>query len=184
MKSMGKMWMVIVSVTLLGWMTAAAGTGGMMNDKMETGSPGMMGDKMNDTAKGVQDAKMDAKDGAMMDDKEMTDKSKMPARKAMLKGSDGHHAAGTVTIGTGMNNKTTLTLSNIKVDKVPDGYVYLTKDADRMHGVVLGELKQFSGSVSFDLPAGVMAEDYDSVVIWCKKFDVEIGRAYFNKETM
>ena len=46
-----------------------------------------------------------------------------------------------------------LTLSDIKVDKVPGGYVYLTKNADRMHGVELGMLKQFSGTVSFDLPA-------------------------------
>lgn len=167
MKSIVKMWIVIAGITLLGWMTAGAGTGGMADDTMETRSPAMMGDKM------------DAEKGTMNEDKSM-----MSVRKAMLKGSDGHHAAGTVTFGTGMNDKAMLILSNIKVDKIPDGYVYLTKDADRMHGVVLGELKQFSGTVSFDLPAGVMVEDYDSVVIWCKKFNMEIGRAYFEHEKM
>jgi hypothetical protein len=77
-----------------------------------------------------------------------------------------------------------LTLSDIEVDKVPDGYVYLTKNADRMHGVALGMLKQFSGTVSFDLPAGVNPKNYDSVVIWCKQFNVEIGRAYLSKKMM
>jgi len=144
----------------------------------------MMDDKMDDKSKGMMDDKMDNKGGAMTDDKAMMDKSKMPAREAMLEGSDGHHAAGKVTIGMGMNNQQILTLSEIKVDKVPDGYVYLARDADRMHSVTLGKLKQFSGTVSFDLPAGVNPEEYDSVVIWCKKFNVEIGRAYFHKKTM
>ncbi len=96
----------------------------------------------------------------------------------MFMGSEGHHAAGKATIGMGMMNRSVLTLSNIKVDKVPDGYVYLTKNADHMHGVELGKLNQFTGTVSFDIPAGVNSDDFDSVVIWCKKFNVEIGRAY------
>ncbi len=101
----------------------------------------------------------------------------------MLMGSAGHHAAGKVSFGMAMN-KHVLILSDIKVDKVPDGYVYLTQKADRMHGVEVGLLKQFSGTVSFDLPAGVNPDDYDSVVIWCKQFKVEIGRAYFSKKMM
>jgi len=121
----------------------------------------------------MSDKKMDAGMQSTMDDK-MND---------MLMGSDGHHASGKVAFGMDMN-KHVLTLSDIKVDKVPDGYVYLTKKADRMHGVELGMLKQFSGTVSFVLPAGVNPDDYDSVVIWCKKFNVEIGRAYFSKKMM
>ena len=95
----------------------------------------------------------------------------------MLMGSDGHHAAGKVSLGMGMSNNYKLTLSDIKVDKVPDGYVYLTKNGDRMHAVVLGTLKQFSGTVFYELPAGVNPEEYDTLLIWCKKFNVEIGRA-------
>jgi hypothetical protein len=122
----------------------------------------------------MMDKKMDSAMGGQMD-------SKMDS---MLYGSDGHHASGRVSFSMGMNNKQVLTLSDIKVDKVPDGYVYLTKKADRMHGVELGMLKQFSGTVSFDLPAGVNPDDYDGVVIWCKKFKVEIGRAYFPQKMM
>jgi len=149
MKMMRNTWIAVVSVALLGWVVACAGTNDMMDKKMDAGMQSTMDDNRND----------------------------------MLMGSDGHHASGKAAFGMDMN-KHVLILSDIKVDKVPDGYVYLTQNADRMHGVALGMLKQFSGTVSFDLPAGVNPDDYDSVVIWCKQFNVEIGRAYFSKKMM
>ena len=106
------------------------------------------------------------------------------AMNGMLAGSGGHHAAGRVTIAGGMGSPSVLTLSDIDIDKVPDGYVYLTKEGDWMHGVELGRLHQFSGTVSFDVPPGVNPDDFDTVVIWCKKFNVEIGRAALPKKMM
>ena len=150
MKIMRYLGIAMLSLAMLGWVAACAGTNGMMDKEMDSDMHGQMA----------------------------------PKADGMLAGSDGHHAAGKVAFGMGMNNKHILTLSNIKVDKVPDGYVYLTKNGDRMHGVELGMLKQFTGTVSFDLPAGVNPDDYDSVVIWCKKFNVEIGRAYLPKKMM
>lgn len=102
----------------------------------------------------------------------------------MLMGSGGHHAVGRVAFGMGMGGRHTLTLSDIDIDKVPDGYVYLTRGGDWMHGVAVGMLKQFSGSVSFDLPMGVDPANYDTVVVWCRKFKVEIGRAHYTKKMM
>ncbi len=134
---------MILSMALLGWVAACAGTDGMMDKKMGSDMSGNM-DTPTDT---------------------------------MLVGSGGHHAAGKVTLARGMNNNYQLTLSDIKVDKVPDGYVYLTRNGDRMHAVVLGTLKQFSGTVSYEVPAGVNPDDFDTLLIWCKKFKVEIGRA-------
>ena len=154
MKIMRHLGIMLLSLSLLGWLAACSGTNGMRDKKMDSDMGGQMDSKM--------ESKMDS----------------------MLSGSDGHHASGKVSFAMGMNNKHVLTLSDIKVDKVPDGYVYLTKNADRMHGVELGMLKQFSGTVSFDLPDGVNPDDYDSVVIWCKKFSVEIGRAYFPQKMM
>ena len=154
MKIMRHLGITVLSLSLLGWVAACAGTTPMMDKGMTSDMGGQMDSKM--------ESKMDS----------------------MLYGSDGHLASGTISFAMGMNNRQVLTLSDIKVDKVPDGYVYLTKNANRMHGVELGKLKQFSGTVSFDLPAGVNPDDYDSVVIWCKKFNVEIGRAYFHKKMM
>jgi hypothetical protein len=154
MKIMRHLGITVLGLSLLGWVAACGGTNGMTEQKMGSGMGGQMDSKM--------ESKMDS----------------------MLSGTDGHQASGKVSFGMVMNNMHVLTLSDIKVDKVPDGYVYLTKNADRMHGVQLGRLKQFSGTVSFDLPAGVNPDDYDSVVIWCKKFKVEIGRAYFSQKMM
>ncbi|MEK7748340.1 MAG: DM13 domain-containing protein [Nitrospirota bacterium] len=100
---------------------------------------------------------------------------------AMLMSAKGHHAAGKVVLTQDQNGKSMLMLNNIKVDRVPDGRVYLAKDADYTKGVELGTLKQFSGNVAFAIPSGVNPHDYNSVVIWCERFSVEIGHALFEK---
>lgn len=104
-------------------------------------------------------------------------------RTGELTGTGGHHAAGTVVLSTG-DNGAVLTLSDLKVDKVPDGRVYLAKDADLRQGVELGKLKQFSGTVSYPVPPGIDPGAFNSVVIWCEKFSVEIGRATLAGEKM
>ena len=120
------------------------------------------------------------KEEPMMDDKSMMDKK----ADGMLMGSKGHMAAGKAEITEGMGGKTVLKLSNIKVDKVPDGYVYLTRGGDHMNGVALGMLEQFTGTVEFPIPMGVDPHAYDSVVIWCRKFNVEIGKAWLPGKMM
>ena len=114
----------------------------------------------------------------------MMEKPMNTAMEGMLVGSEGHHAAGKVTIDKGMGSQSVLTLSDINIDKVPDGYVYLARGSDLMNGVELGRLNQFSGTVSFELPPGVNTDDFDRVVVWCKKFKTEIGRATLPKKMM
>jgi hypothetical protein len=122
----------------------------------------------------------------MKDEGDMMNDSSMMEKKAdgMFMGSDGHMAAGKAEIGEGMGGKTVLTLTDIHVDKVPDGYVYLTKGGDHMNGVSLGKLEQFTGTVEYPIPMGVDPHAYDTVVIWCRQFNVEIGRAYLPKKMM
>ena len=93
-------------------------------------------------------------------------------RVGMLTGAGGHGAEGSVDL-----KGHSLTLSNITVDKVPDGRVYLANDANYESSVELGTLKQFSGTVNFSIPNNVNPDEYNSVLIWCKKFSVEIGHA-------
>lgn len=102
-------------------------------------------------------------------------------RMAKLTGAVGHNASGTVAIMKGTHATAVLTFMDMTVDRVPDGRVYLAKNGDYTKGVELGRLTQFSGAVTFPIPASVIPEDYDSVVIWCKKFNVEIGHAFFEK---
>ncbi len=125
-------------------------------------------------------AEMMEKDKGMMQDKKMMGGE----MTGMLMGAKDHHASGTVALINDMGGHTMLRLDNLKVDKVPDGHVYLAKDGDYTKGVELGKLTQFSGTVQYAIPANVNPADYNSVVIWCKKFSVEIGRAMFESGAM
>ncbi len=121
------------------------------------------------------------KDKGMMEDKGMMKDTEMmgPGMSGMLTGAKDHHASGTASVAKDGNGHPVLRLDNLAVDKVPDGRVYLAKGGDYTKGVELGKLTQFSGTVQYAIPANVNPADYDSVVIWCKKFSVKIGHAMF-----
>jgi hypothetical protein len=125
-------------------------------------------------------ADMMEKDKGMMQDKGMMDGQ----MTGMLTGAKDHHASGTVALTKDMGGHTVLRLENLTVDKVPDGHVYLAKDSDYATGAELGKLTTFSGTVEFPIPPGVNPSDYNSVVIWCKKFSVEIGHAMLDTGVM
>lgn len=97
-------------------------------------------------------------------------------RTGTLTGAADHHAAGTIVLTAG-DSGAVLTLQEVAVDEVPDGRVYLAKDGDHRKGIEVGKLTRFSGTVSYPLPQGVDTAGYNTVVIWCEKFNVEIGRA-------
>lgn len=121
---------------------------------------------------------MGEKDKMMGGKKEMMEGKRI----AMLAGAKDHHASGTVAIVKDQMGHPKLVFNDFKIDKVPDGRVYLAKDGDYAKGIEIGTLTRFSGKVEFPIAAGVNPEDYNSVVVWCKKFDVEIGHAFFEKE--
>ncbi|MEW6682888.1 MAG: DM13 domain-containing protein [Nitrospirota bacterium] len=131
-------------------------------------------------------ADMMEKGKGMMQDKGMMKDNEMmgAGMSGMLMGAKDHHASGSVALTTDADGHTVLRLENLKVDKVPDGRVYLAKDGDYTKGVELGKLTQFSGTVQYAIPANVNTADYNSVVIWCKKFNVEIGHATFDTGMM
>lgn len=101
----------------------------------------------------------------------------MSGKTGMLSGFPGHNASGKASLSKDSMGKAFLELTGIKVDKVPDGRVYLAKGGDHTKGIELGKLEKFTGDVRFAIPENTMLDDYDSVVIWCKKFDVGIGKA-------
>jgi len=163
MKKLNLFLATMMAIVLQGALAACAGN--------------MHGDTMHNT--GMQDTTMS---GDSMHADPMTDTTKKEpkmmesAMTAMLSGSNGHHAVGEVSFIRQMG-KAHLVLSNIDIEKVPDGHVYLAKNGNRRQGIDLGILRHFVGEASFALPAGTDPKDYDSVIIYCKKFEVEIGRA-------
>ncbi|MBC8123292.1 MAG: DM13 domain-containing protein [Gemmatimonadaceae bacterium] len=81
--------------------------------------------------------------------------------------------------------KTYIELSkDFTLDEAPDIYVTLYRDAvppektykaDKY--VNIARLKSRKGSQSYLVPASVKLDDYQSIAIWCKKFDVTLAYA-------
>jgi Electron transfer DM13 len=105
------------------------------------------------------------------------------SRDGVLAGSGAHHASGQAILRDGPYGAI-LALKGITVDEVPDGRVFLARGGDHRDGIEVGRLLQFSGDVSFKIPDGTDPESFDSVVIWCEKFQVEIGRAKLSEAGM
>ena len=108
----------------------------------------------------------------------------MDQMTGMLTGAKGHQAEGKVTIIHKEKGETVLRITGATIDKVPDGRIYLAKNGDYTQGVELGKLNKFSGDLEFKIPADVDTGAYNSVVVWCKRFNVEIGHAFFDQKIM
>jgi len=96
--------------------------------------------------------------------------------EGVLHGSGTHHASGQVVLRDGPFGAL-LALKQLEIDQVPDGRVILTRGGDRRLGIELGRLEQFRGETRFKVPGEIDPALFDSVVIWCEQFQVEIGRA-------
>lgn len=166
----------------LAMLPACAGTTQDSKGAMMEKDEAMTKDRpMTKTGKGM----MGQKDGSMMEQKTgMMERKMAPIRTGMLAGAGSHHAAGTASVTKDRSGHNTLSLTEVRVDNVPDGRVYLAKNGDYRTGIELGKLTQFSGMVDFPISDAVNLEEYDSVVIWCKQFNVEIGRASLGNATM
>lgn len=173
MKMSNLLYTMAIGLFLQGALLGCTSAGDMKTDEMtEANSNGMMNEtRMHDN----QMLASEKSEGAM------TDMMAPTPTTAMLTGSSGHKAAGTVSFSSEMG-KDFLVLSDIRIEKVPDGHVYLAKQGDRTHGIDLGTLRQFTGNVSFALPAMVNPAEYDSVIIYCVQYDVEIGRAKLERK--
>lgn len=185
MNKMSSIKRMVFAVGLMGLLILPlSACAGMMQDSkgtmMEKGETMAKDGSMTKTDKGM----MGQKDGSMMEQKTGMMEGKMAIRTGMLVGAGSHQAAGTASVTKDQSGHKTLNLREIRVDQVPDGRVYLAKNGDYRTGLELGKLTQFSGTVDFPIPGTVNLEEYDSVVIWCKKFNVEIVRASFGKATM
>ena len=96
-------------------------------------------------------------------------------RTTKLNGADdAHPASGTVII-----DDHTITLKDVEISEAPDGRLILTNDHDEPSGVRVGPLQSFTGTHSYEIPADVNPDDYNSVTVWCDKFSVPIGLAKF-----
>ena len=119
-----------------------------------------------------------------------TEKVENPAtRKVLARGSfihanpsdPIHYGKGNLTFYEGLLHLE----ADFEVGPGPKFHVYLVPEAEVLPStnvaktmfVDLGRLKAFKGSQNFDVPAGIDARKFGSVVIWCEQFGVLISPA-------
>jgi hypothetical protein len=88
----------------------------------------------------------------------------MPGKAGMLSGFPGHNASGKASISKDGMGKTFLELTGIKVDKVPDGRVYLAKRGDYKKGgtYVSPSLKTQCWTITTVLSSGARSSTWES----------------------
>ena len=99
-----------------------------------------------------------------------------------LEGSDSFHtASGQVFLVRSPEGDVVLRFQDFEVRNGPDLFIYLTPDADgdvHVDGAInLSEIRATSGSVNYEVPAGVDVESFRSAVVYCKAFSVIFATA-------
>lgn len=73
-------------------------------------------------------------------------------------------------------------MENFEVTNGPDLYVYLVEEGqETKKGISLGELKGNIGNQNYEIPGDHSASSGMQIVIWCKQFNVDFGRAEIGK---
>jgi hypothetical protein len=100
-----------------------------------------------------------------------------PAPTAFV--SKAHDTSGTVRLLTLDDGSRVLRIENLDTSNGPDVKVVLSPDPNGYAdgAVSLGTLKGNKGSQNYAIPAGVDPASFRSVVVWCKRFDVDFGVA-------
>lgn len=116
---------------------------------------------------------------------EKKDEKIVVKRGSFIKIDNIHYAQGEALIEKDSKGEAILSFKNFKAANGPDLFVYLSKNRDintikKDLGeiVSLGELKKIEGDQAYNLPSDY--EDFNSVVIWCRAFDVNFSSANLN----
>lgn len=97
-----------------------------------------------------------------------------------------HETTGTVEIVQKKNRIYVRLGDDFSTAEGPDLHLLLHKKNppigyDQSDYVSLGRLKSFNGTQVFLVPDGVALDQYVSVVVWCKKFNIIFGTAHLER---
>ncbi len=88
-----------------------------------------------------------------------------------------HNAEGVAKVIRLNDGSMILRLENFKATNGPDLYVYLSTDDSASDFMNLGRLKGNIGNQNYEIPEGIDFSKYDTVLIWCRAFNVLFGSA-------
>lgn len=95
------------------------------------------------------------------------------ARKGKFRGQKGKTTTGGVTVKDGK----IILESNFSFSGAPDPRIGFGKGGKYTKNTDFAVLKKNKGKQSYKIPANLNADDYDTVVLWCRKFSVPLGFA-------
>lgn len=132
----------------------------------------------------------DMKHDKMQDDKMMHDGKAKTLETGKFHGKV-HATSGRATVYQEADGKLVLRLTNFKTSNGPDVHVILvaTKDAmddanflkDNTEKVELGKLKGNEGDQNYEIPAGTDLKKFQTVSIYCERFNANFGAAPLEK---
>lgn len=98
------------------------------------------------------------------------------SKNGSFKGQSNHVTKGSVSVS---GNKIKLQ-DSFWFDGAPDPRVALGKNGKFISGTDFAVLKKNAGAQSYSIPANLQGTEFDTVVIWCRKFSVPLGYAQLN----
>lgn len=93
------------------------------------------------------------------------------AQQFSIMGTTGHPSSGKVRV-LKTAAATVIRYEDFKTINGPDLHVYLAKDLDAKEFVDLGPIKGTEGNINYEVPDGVLINEYQYVMHWCVPFGV------------
>lgn len=92
-------------------------------------------------------------------------------REFPVVGTTGHPSSGKVRV-LKTAAATVIRYEDFSTINGPDLHVYLAKDLDAKEFVDLGPIKGTEGNINYEVPDGVLVNEYQYVMYWCVPFGV------------
>ena len=107
------------------------------------------------------------------------------SKSGAFNGAGSKTGQGQATLVRNADGSATLTFRNFRVSKGPDLRIWLSnagsinksRDVKRGKYVEIAKLKSSKGEQSYRIPAAMLKNGFDQVVIWCKPFGVLFAHA-------
>ena len=94
-------------------------------------------------------------------------------RKGTFKGDNNHTVTGGVTVRDGK----IMLEKNFVFDGAPDPRIALGKSGKYVKNTDFAVLEKDKGAQTYKVPASINVDDYDTVIVWCRKFSVQLAHA-------
>lgn len=101
-------------------------------------------------------------------------------RSGTFTGASNHVTTGGVTLVETAEGWEIHLAEDFDFDGAPDPRIAFGKDGSFAEGTDFEPLRANTGAQIYQVPAGYTVADYDTIVLWCRRFSVPLGYAPLN----